>query len=218
MRTGPHVDGGADLVLTEVTGGGRHVLVGRVGSARGAEVLAAVPHQDASAEDEREAAAAVDAAAGRMGRSLDVDGVREALLQNPEHPRWEQVAARCLTCGSCTMSCPTCFCTTVDDVLSLRADRTERWRKWDTCFSVEFSYMHGGSVRSSPRSRYRQWLTHKLATWQDQFGVPGCVGCGRCITWCPVGIDITVEATAIREAGAGVIGSAVRTESSDDHC
>jgi ferredoxin len=218
MRTGPHVDGGADLVLTEVTGGGRHVLVGRVGSARGAEVLAAVPHQGASPDDEREAAAAVDAAAGRMGRSLDVDGVREALLQNPEHPRWEQVAARCLTCGSCTMSCPTCFCTTVDDVLSLRADRTERWRKWDTCFSVEFSYMHGGSVRSSPRSRYRQWLTHKLGTWQDQFGVPGCVGCGRCITWCPVGIDITVEATAIREAGAGVIGSAVRTESSDDHC
>jgi ferredoxin len=218
MRTGPRVDGGADLVLTEVAGAGRHVLVGRVGSERGAEVLAAVPHQPATADDEREAAVGVEAAAERMGRSLDVDAVREGLLQNPEHARWDHVAARCLTCGSCTMSCPTCFCTTVDDVLSLRADRAERWRKWDSCFTVDFSYIHGGSVRSSPRSRYRQWLTHKLGTWQDQFGVPGCVGCGRCITWCPVGIDITVEAAAIREAGAGVVGSAVRTESSDDHC
>jgi Fe-S oxidoreductase len=106
------------------------------------------------------------------------------------------------------MSCPTCFCTTVDDVVSLRADRAERWRKWDTCFSVEFSYMHGGSVRSSPRSRYRQWLMHKLGTWHEQFGVSGCVGCGRCITWCPVGIDITVEAAAMREAGGGVVAVA----------
>jgi len=208
MRTGPHVDGGADLVLTEVVGAARHVMVGRAGTALGAEVLADVPHLPATAEDEREAAVGVDAAAERMGRSLDVDGVREALLQNPEHPRWDQVAARCLTCGSCTMSCPTCFCTTIDDAVSLRADRAERWRKWDTCFTVEFSYMHGGSVRSSPRSRYRQWLTHKLGTWHDQFGVPGCVGCGRCITWCPVGIDITVEAAAIREAGGGVVAVA----------
>ena len=208
MRTGPHVGGGADLVLTELVGAGRHVLVGRACSDRGAELLSAIPHEPATADDEREADSAVQAAAGRMGRTLDVEGVRDALLQNPEHTRWDQVAARCLTCGSCTMSCPTCFCTTVDDVVSLRADRAERWRKWDTCFSVEFSYMHGGSVRSSPRSRYRQWLTHKLGTWHDQFGVPGCVGCGRCITWCPVGIDITVEAAAIREAGGGVVAVA----------
>ena len=62
---------------------------------------------------------------------------------------------------------------------------------------MEFSYIHGGSVRTEAKSRYRQWITHKLSTWHDQFGSSGCVGCGRCITWCPVGIDITAEVAAI---------------------
>jgi ferredoxin len=97
------------------------------------------------------------------------------------------------------MACPTCFCTTVDDVTDLTGSQAVRSRRWDSCFSMDFSYIHGGSVRSSGASRYRQWLTHKLASWQDQFGASGCVGCGRCITWCPVGIDLTEEVEAIRQ-------------------
>ncbi len=134
-----------------------------------------------------------------MGRRLDTRGIKELLYRNYEHPQWDNVAERCLTCANCTMVCPTCFCTTVEDVTDLTGEHAERWRRWDSCFTVDFSYIHGGSVRATPRSRYRQWMVHKLATWIDQFGVSGCVGCGRCITWCPVGIDITVEAGAIRE-------------------
>jgi len=215
MGTGPHVRGGFDLALTELVGEGRHGFVAVAGTARGTEVLADVPRREATREEVEAGQALVDAAAARMGRTLDTDGLAEVLHRNPEHPRWEDVASRCLTCGNCTMSCPTCFCTTVEDTLSLTSDRAERWRKWDTCFSLEFSYMGGGSVRLSPRSRYRQWLTHKLSSWHDQFGVSGCVGCGRCITWCPVGIDITVEARAIRQA-AGATG--VRPETADDLC
>jgi ferredoxin len=70
---------------------------------------------------------------------------------------------------------------------------------WDSCFNLEFSYIHGGHIRSSVKSRYRQWLTHKLVNWHDQFGTSGCVGCGRCITWCPVGIDLTKEVSVLRE-------------------
>ena len=135
-----------------------------------------------------------------MGRRLDTRGIKELLYRNYEHPQWDAVAERCLSCANCTMVCPTCFCTTVEDVTDLTGEHAERWRRWDSCFTVDFSYIHGGSVRATPRSRYRQWMTHKLATWIDQFGVSGCVGCGRCITWCPVGIDITVEAGAIRES------------------
>ena len=133
-----------------------------------------------------------------MGRTLETDGIRDLLVNNPDHPRWDEVAARCLTCGNCTMVCPTCFCTTTEDSSDLDGGGAERTQRWDSCFTLDFSYIHGGSVRSSSKARYRQWMTHKLATWWDQFDTSGCVGCGRCITWCPVGIDITEEARAIR--------------------
>ena len=102
-----------------------------------------------------------------------------------------------MACGNCTLVCPTCFCATVQDTTDV-SGTVERDREWASCFDVEHSYLHGGSVRETTRARYRQWMTHKLSTWWDQFGTSGCVGCGRCVTWCPVGIDITEEAAAIR--------------------
>jgi sulfhydrogenase subunit beta (sulfur reductase) len=144
------------------------------------------------------ATAVVDSAAARMGRTMESADLRDLLADNLEHPRWDEVAERCLTCGNCTMVCPTCFCSSVEDTTDLAGTETARTRVWDTCFSLDYSYIHGGSVRTSARSRYRQWLTHKLGTWHDQFDTSGCVGCGRCITWCPVGIDITEEVAALR--------------------
>jgi len=146
----------------------------------------------------RQADEAVARAASQV-RSVEREGLHELLTENFNHPRWEDVAKRCLTCGNCTMVCPTCFCTTIEDTSDLTGAHAERWRKWDSCFTQALSYIHGGSVRQSVKSRYRQWMTHKLASWTDQFGGTGCVGCGRCITWCPAGIDITEEARAIRD-------------------
>jgi Fe-S-cluster-containing hydrogenase component 2 len=135
-----------------------------------------------------------------MGRTIDTNNIKEMLYRNLEHPRWEEVAKRCLNCANCTMVCPTCFCMSIDDYTDLGGQSAERRRRWDSCFNVEYSYIHGGSIRPSGLARYRQWMTHKLASWIDQFGTSGCVGCGRCITWCPVGIDLTEEARAIRES------------------
>jgi ferredoxin len=199
MNTGPKATLGFDLALTEVVEDGRHYFVADAGSARGAEVLAEVPRAPADAPEREAAQAAHARAAGQMGRTLDVTDIKVVLYRNLEHPRWDEVAERCLTCGNCTMVCPTCFCTTVEDVTDLDGTAVERRQRWDSCFTVDYSHIHGGAVRGSARSRYRQWMTHKLATWIDQFGTSGCVGCGRCITWCPVGIDITEEARAIRE-------------------
>lgn len=131
-------------------------------------------------------------------RRLDTTDIRDLLVGNLEHPRWDEVAERCLACGNCTMVCPTCFCSSVEDVSDLTGERVRRERSWASCFMSEHSQMSSGVVRGSTRSRYRQWLVHKLATWIDQFDVSGCVGCGRCITWCPVGIDLTEEVAAIR--------------------
>jgi ferredoxin len=196
MGTGPGVESGYDLVLTELLDGDHRFLV-EAGTERGRDVLAELSARPATDADREAAAESIESAAGRMGRVMDTHDIRNLLVRNPEHPRWDDVAERCLTCGNCTLVCPTCFCSSVEDETDLTGG-SERWRVWDNCFSVDYSYIHGGSVRPSGRSRYRQWMTHKLATWFDQFGSSGCVGCGRCITWCPVGIDITEEVAAIR--------------------
>jgi ferredoxin len=198
MGTGPRAAAGYDLALTELLGAGGHRFLVETGTGRGAEVMAEVDHLPATAADTAAADEIVAATAASMGRSMDTGGIKELLYENLGHPRWDDVASRCLTCGNCTLACPTCFCFRVEDVTALAGPDVERRRSWDSCFTLDHSYLHGGGVRVSGRSRYRQWMTHKLATWIDQFGTSGCVGCGRCITWCPVGIDITEEAAAIR--------------------
>jgi Fe-S-cluster-containing hydrogenase component 2 len=142
-----------------------------------------------------------------MGRQMNTTDIKALLYRNYESPAWDSVAGRCLTCANCTMVCPTCFCSTVEDTSDVSGQTAQRTRVWDSCFNLDFSYLHGGSVRSSGKSRYRQWMTHKLASWIDQFGTSGCVGCGRCITWCPVGIDITEEVRLIRESESGREGA-----------
>jgi sulfhydrogenase subunit beta (sulfur reductase) len=205
MGTGPVPDKGFDLALTELLDQDGHRFLVVPGSDRGAEVLDQLTTRAAgdevlkAARADRVAAREVGAAAAqRMGRSLDTEGLRDLLYANAEHRQWDDVASRCLACTNCTLVCPTCFCTSVEDVSDLTGTKTARWRVWDSCFIADFSYLHGGSVRSSVPSRYRQWATHKLASWVDQFGTSGCVGCGRCITWCPAAIDITAEVGAIR--------------------
>jgi sulfhydrogenase subunit beta (sulfur reductase) len=198
MKTGPKAQSWFDLALTELIDGDGHRFLVEVGSEAGAAILQRIPQRPASDDEIAKAAAIIARTENQMGRHLETDGIKELLLGNLDHPRWDDVAARCLTCGNCTMVCPTCFCTTVEDRSDLTGTSAQRVRKWDSCFTMDFSFIHGGTVRATPRSRYRQWMTHKLATWIDQFGSSGCVGCGRCITWCPVGIDITVEAAAIR--------------------
>jgi sulfhydrogenase subunit beta (sulfur reductase) len=205
MGTGPAPTAGYDLALTELTDGpGGHRFVATAGSERGHEVLRQLPVTPAGRADLGAAAEVVRSSAARMGRELDTTGIRDLLYDNAEHPHWDDVASRCLSCTNCTLVCPTCFCTSTEDITDLTGGHTERHRVWDSCFTSEFSHLTGGSVRGSTKSRYRQWMTHKLAAWIDQFGTSGCVGCGRCITWCPAAIDITKEAAALREPGPAI--------------
>ena len=225
MGCGPAAGAGYDLGLTEI--GGRFAC--EVGSDRGAAMLAAAVaggavitacsavEEEAAHRVPRELEARMHArqetAATPSPRSLDTHGIRDLLMRNLEHPRWDEVASRCLSCTNCTLVCPTCFCSSVQEVADLSGDHVDRERQWASCFSLDHARMHGHSVRSSTASRYRQWLTHKFASWIDQFGTSGCTGCGRCITWCPVGIDVTQEIAAIR-ATDGATTSGVEREAS----
>ncbi|WP_406164721.1 4Fe-4S dicluster domain-containing protein [Streptomyces sp. NBC_00996] len=194
---GPSAGPGYDLALTEVVDEGGHRFLVRVGSEEGARLLDQVPHRTADMVTEATARASVEAARDRTGRSLPPVDLRALMGASLDAERWNDVAADCLTCGNCTMVCPTCFRTTTEEVTDLTGDHTERRQRWDSCFDLDFSYLHGGPVPRSARSRYRQWLTHKLSSWHDQFDTSGCVGCGRCIAWCPAGMDITEEVAAL---------------------
>ncbi|MBF6244529.1 4Fe-4S dicluster domain-containing protein [Nocardia elegans] len=203
MHTGPDVSSGYDLALTERIDDAGHRFLVDVGTEAGARIAAELVGEPSSEAEISAARAEVAAAADRMGRSMpDVD-IRDVLSRSRESSHWQDVASRCLTCANCTMVCPTCFCTTTEDVTDLTGTHAERWERWASCFELDFSHLHGGSVRQSGESRYRQWLTHKLSTWYDQFGSSGCVGCGRCIAWCPAGIDLTVEVARLAETVEG---------------
>ena len=199
LGTGPEAQGDYDLALTEVLDG-EHRFLARAGSTRGAELLASLPQRPATEADLAAAADVTATARDSISRRLDPADLRGLLERSRESSRWDEIAARCLSCANCTLVCPTCFCSSAEDVTSLDGTESERVRRWDTCFSIDHSYIHGGPIRPSGRARYRQWLTHKFGTWIDQFGVSGCVGCGRCIAWCPVGIDVTEELAALRAA------------------
>ena len=201
MGTGPKAATGFDLSLTELLGADRATFLVEVGSEAGARMLEGVANRPPSEAELAAAQTILERTTAGMGCRLDTAHLGGLLREQAEHPRWNELAERCLSCGNCTMVCPTCFCTSVDDHSSLDGTAAERVRVWDSCFTLDFSHVHGGSVRHSTRARYRQWLTHKLSYWIDQFGTSGCVGCGRCITWCPVGIDITEEAAALRTPG-----------------
>ena len=198
MGTGPRATGGYDLAVTELLDEGEHRLLLEARTERGRDVLAALEPTPATSTERARAAAATERAESQMNRTLDTEDLPAILERAVEHPRWAEVAERCLSCANCTMVCPTCFCHTVEDVNDLAGEHTERWRRWDSCFTGGHAYIHGGDFRPSVRGRYRQWLSHKLGTWHEQFGTSGCVGCGRCITWCPVGIDLTEEVAALR--------------------
>ncbi len=232
-KTGPEVREGFDLRLTELPD---ETLLLEVGSERGRELADALALEPASKPQLSERSVGLREATGTMlapDRGIpNIEAAPELLFANLEHPRWDEVAKRCLSCGNCTLVCPTCFCHRVEErsvvggAPALGTDAAERsWaesgraedrgsehgrspegvnqvservREWDSCFTAEHSTIHGAQFRPKTRERYRQWMTHKLASWVSQFGMNGCVGCGRCIAWCPVGIDITQELRAIQ--------------------
>ena len=159
--TGPKATEGFDLALTELHDG----FVVEVGSKRGAMLVEKMPIREPSGAELELADLKLERAREHMGRQLDTAGLKEFLDQSGEFPEWGEVAQRCLSCGNCTMVCPTCFCCTVNDTTDLTGTKITRTRQWESCFTHEFTYTHTGPERNTIRGRYRHWMRHKLCTW-----------------------------------------------------
>ena len=186
---GPQVNAGYDIALTELASG----FIVRVGSEVGADIIAKLQLSEPTDAQYFEAGNLALEAEQRQRRTINPQHIKIQLAQKLDHERWDDIAERCLSCGNCTMVCPTCFCHSETDQADLRGNNVEHLRQWDSCFTQGHSYIHGMTIRKETKLRYRQWLTHKFSSWYEQFGRSGCVGCGRCISWCPAGIDITEE-------------------------
>jgi ferredoxin len=194
MGTGPRVKEMFDLNLTELD----DVFVLTIGSEIARRMMMGIPFEDASGYILTNVEHKLNQAEQQMRRKLDTSDLPELILEHLDHPYWNEIGKRCLSCANCTQVCPTCFCWDTMDEMSLDGKSTKRTRVWDSCFNPGYSHQAGGNTRPTIYSRYRQWLSHKLGTWKQQFGTLGCVGCGRCITWCPAEIDITEEISALR--------------------
>jgi ferredoxin len=192
---GPRARYGFDIALSEQDEG----FIVEAHTERGAAIMNKLDTLEATPEQFADADAAIKEAAQKQQRGLPHTDIPAMLMKAMEHPRWNEVAQRCLACGNCTAVCPTCFCQTNVEEIAPDGARTTHYRQWETCFSPHHSYIHGITIRAERPHRYRQWLTHKFGTWVEQYGRSGCVGCGRCITWCPVGIDVTEELAALNE-------------------
>jgi len=202
MKSGPGIDEDFDVALTELNDELGHRFIARIGSPRGADVLSSVSTRPAKRTGPRGARTASRDGVARDESKPPFDEVANLLARNVEHLGGSTWPSGASPAATATSVCPTCFCSDVHDTTDT-SGAIERRRTWSSCFDLEHSYLHGGSVHESSSSRYRQWMTHKLSTWWDQFDSTGCVGCGRCIVWCPVGIDITEEVAAHRRARPG---------------
>ncbi|MCS7277381.1 MAG: 4Fe-4S dicluster domain-containing protein [Aquificaceae bacterium] len=196
MGNGPEVKESYHLLITELDG---EFLI-EVGLEKGRELMESLKNkryvEEGDFEKKKER---IERAISFMEKAFEREGLPQKLYERMDCRHWEYLDKKCLACTSCTQVCPTCFCFDIVENNHPEFEESERVRVWDSCFSPEFATVHRYNLRQSIHSRYRQWLMHKFAYWVDQFGVFGCVGCGRCITWCPVGIDIRQEVRHLLE-------------------
>jgi ferredoxin len=202
MGSGPVADQGYDLAITELP---EKLLLDI--PEESSSLLEGIETTPATEEDLRMAREMVRHTREQMAKRIERENPSELMREQTDSPVWKTTAERCLACGNCTMVCPTCFCNVTEDRTDIKDGSVSRVRLWDSCLTKEFTYSAGGNPRQERIARYRQFVMHKFAYWPEQFGVYGCVGCGRCITWCPVGIDITETVNGIlRGRSAGTEG------------
>ncbi len=187
MGTSPTDSTNVDLMLIDT---GDEFLIEEV-SDKGKELTAkASGLKEATKDDEAKAKEAKKTAYDKVSRKLDTEGIKDKLLASfDDEGFWEKTAAKCISCGICTLLCPTCYCFDINDEL-VRREGT-RFRSWDSCGFSLYTKMPMENPRQEKWRRVRQKVCHKYEFYPMTFDVIACTGCGRCIRLCPVNWDIT---------------------------
>lgn len=142
---------------------------------------------------------AVPPPVGAFYLNPEVTGLPEKLKGMFDAPLWQEIARKCLNCGACTYVCPTCHCFDISQ--DVRGEEGTKYRCWDSCMFGEYTQMAGGhNPRPGKKERVRNRFMHKLSYFPERYNMLLCTGCGRCISVCPVHMDITSIMKQIREA------------------
>ncbi len=199
LGAGPFLKAGFDVQLSDL--GDRFVV--ETGSETGAALIKDFPHifSEPRQADQDDLYEARLASQSRFEKHVNLEQVRRSILAGRVNDAfWDSVAVRCFECGGCVYNCPVCTCFNVVD-RRVSADTVNRLRLWDTCMFKGFTRTAGGVVPSERKiNRTKRWFHHKLVHWPEQFGMFGCVGCGRCAVSCPGRIDMATVALKIKGA------------------
>jgi sulfhydrogenase subunit beta (sulfur reductase) len=185
-----------DLNMTDI--GDKYFV--EIGSLEGS-MMVQYPFFEKATDDDRKERYRVAEFSRQKIRKLEPDGnhLPEFLKSNYDHDAWKPEVEKCMTCGNCTMVCPTCFCYHQEDYNKWNVKDGERVRMWDSCQLIDFSEVAmGENFRKDKAARMKWRIYHKLAYWPEQFNTFGCTGCGRCITYCIADIDMTRVIASIR--------------------
>ena len=149
-------------------------------------------------EDNKQIEQLAQGATEKINRQVDLTGLSEKLASLFEHPIWKEFALKCIGCGICTYSCPTCYCFDMQDETAFKKGR--RVRTWDSCMFAEYTlHASGHNPRATRTERFRNRIYHKFKFNVDNFNSYSCVGCGRCISLCPVNIDLIDYLSRVKE-------------------
>jgi sulfhydrogenase subunit beta (sulfur reductase) len=197
----PDAEDGLDVLMTGLEG--RYYVKALTAKGRGLISTAKGLFSEAQAADKSEMESVHATARSYPQRSIAaMDKVAEGLKRNFDSPEWDALARACIGCGACTYLCPSCHCFDINDEITSQSPLAgERVRTWDNCQFPEFT-MHtsGHNPRETTAARLRQRVCHKLLYFVENHNMQQCTGCGRCITHCPVGIDIVRIANVMEEA------------------
>ena len=187
VNAGPTISKGFDIAYARLD---QNTVLFKYGSSVGEKMLRSIGLRKAGKDTIKVYLDMVEKAVSiTKSRIPDVKSIQGILREvASDRDLWEEVSSRCVGCGNCNYVCPTCFCTEIDDRVG--NGFSTRVGIWIGCLTYTYGLVAGGHFRRELFTRYRHFVLHKFLFYPKQVEDIGCVGCGRCITWCPLGIDL----------------------------